>query len=198
MSISSDVEFIEFCSDFSYYSNILFISNSVFRTGNMQKFAQPMMNISQTMCPLILGYFTNVSEGKKIQICNEYITGHGIADKSETWNYHRLREGMLSFADVEGHEDFKELLIQRLLLNYFGNHRNFTYTLFTYPFRFEEYSSEYWQWFYRKCSMNFTGYKKYILTLFSIIIRFYYNSKFLNKLIKARTISENIIHNGRN
>ena len=197
-TISNEQEFVSFCSNINYYSNILFISNSVFRTNEMQKYAQEMTNISQTMCPYLLGYLKNLDNGNTIQIKMEHLISHGIADNTDTWDYHKLREGMLSFGDINGHKLFKQIMLSNLLIFYFGAKKRFALRMFLYPFIYKQYSKEYWNLFYYKLALCFNGKKKLYLFLIAAMIPLYYNSVLVNKIIGKKIKSKTVTNNGRN
>jgi hypothetical protein len=196
-SISNEEEFVSFCNNITYYSNILFISNSVFRTNEMRKYAQKMMNISQTMCPYLLGYLKNLEKGNTIKIKTEYLVTHGIADDNDTWDYHKLREGMLYFADIEGHKLFKQIMLPNLLLFYFNAKKRFAFRMFTYPFIYKQYTVEYWNLFYNRLALCFSGRKRLYLLLIAVMVPLYFNLAFVNKIIAIKVKNILVPDNGR-
>ncbi|MFT7033690.1 MAG: glycosyltransferase involved in cell wall biosynthesis [Cyclobacteriaceae bacterium] len=195
--ISNEQEFVHFCDNIRYYSNILFISNSVFRTKNFQINAQKMMNFSQSMCPWILGYILNLENGNSILIKTGHIIKHGIADKTDSWDYHNLREGLSYYAHLIGHELFKRVMLSNLLLFYFDAKKRFALRMFTYPFRYKQYPKEYWKSFYFRLALCFYGRKRVYLFLLAYLIPICYDLSFVNKIMKQK-IRENIVQdNGR-
>jgi hypothetical protein len=183
--ISNEEEFVQFCSNMSYYSNILFISNSIFRTKMMQKHLRLMYEYTNTLAPHIIGILKNVSEVNQIRIINKYISEHGVARGSDAWDHHRLCEGVLYFSDLKGHPLFKYDMVKNLFLNYFS-HNKFYSQLFLYPFRYENLSLDYWRWFYWKSAFLFSGMKSRYLLFLSRTIKFYYNLRLLNSIISKR------------
>ena len=196
-TISNEHEFVSFCNNINYYSNILFISNSVFRTNEMQKYAQEMMNISQTMCPYLLGYLKNIEKGNIIQIKTEHLISHGIADNTDTWDYHKLREGMVSFGDINGHKLFKQVMLSNLLVFYFNAQKRFLLRMFLYPFIYKQYSVEYWNLFYNRLALCFSGRKRLFLLLIAFMLPLYYNSSLVNKIIGKKIKIKTVTNNGR-
>ena len=197
-TLSNELDFVTFCDNFRYYSNILFISNSLFRTQAMRCFAQPMMNITHTMCPWILGYLMNLENGKVIQIKTEYLIINGVAENNDSWDYHKLLEGILSFADIEGHFIFKKKMLPNLILNYSGKNRLFILQMIKFSFQYVGYSAEYWKWFYRKSALCFTGYRKFSLLFLAAIVPIYLRSKFLHNILIHKIEIKSIAENGRN
>jgi hypothetical protein len=191
-TIYNEEEFIKFCANFSYYSNMLFISNSIFRVNSMQRNLRVMFEYTSTMSPHIIGILNNVSENRHIKIVNCIITEHGIAQEGETWNWHRLSEGVLYFFDVKGHTLFKTEMVRKLFQNYINPNR-FYGSLFVYSFRFKNYSIDYWRWYYLKSSFLFSGIKSVYLLFLSKTIKYYFSSRLINfiisKIIKSNPIA---------
>lgn len=197
-TISNEKEFVSFCNRIEYYSNILFISNSVFRTHNFQIHAKKMTDFSQTMCPWILGYIINLENDNSILIKTEHVISHGIAPKTDTWDYHKLREGLLSYADIVGHEFFKRNMLTNLLIFYFNVNKRFIWRMFKYPFEYKQYSKEYWKWFYIRLAMCFYGRKRLFLFVLAHLIPIYYDSALFKKIIDKKIRSKIVLDNGRN
>jgi hypothetical protein len=193
-TISNEKEFIKFCTNFRYYSNMLFISNSIFRVNSMQRNLHIMFEYTNTLAPHIIGILKNVSQNKCIKIVNNLITEHGITEEVERkWDtQHRIREGVLYFTDLKDHGSFKTEMARNLFNNYFSTKRFFT-SLFAYPFKHKNYSIDYWHWFYWKSSFLFSGIKSAYLLFLSMTIKYYFNSRLINtilsKRIKSNTIS---------
>lgn len=184
-SITNEKEFIQFCSNIRYYSNMLFISNSVFRAKEMHKYLRILFEYTNTMAPHIIGILKNVSENKKIKIVNKFLTEHGIAQGEDRWDYHRLHEGVLYFSDVKDHIAFKKDMVRKLYQSYMSPKRFFI-SLFVYPFRYKSYSVEYWHWFYWKSAFLLGGIKSLYLMSLSITIKYYFNSRIINAIISKR------------
>lgn len=193
INITNEHEFIQFCSNFKYYSNMLFISNSIFRVEAMQKHLRVMFEFTNTLAPHIIGILKNVSENKQIKIINNYITEHGVARGTDSWDRHRLCEGVLYFSDLKDHTLFKTEMVKNLFLSYYS-HNRFYDQLFKYPFRYENLSIDYWHWFYWKSAFLFRGIKSKYLLFLSRTIKFYYNSKLINYLISKRLKSKSIVN----
>ena len=185
MILSSEKDYIKFCSNFSYYSNMLFMSNSIYRVNAMQNHLRIMFEFNNTLAPFLIGNLKNLSENKRIKIINKFIVEHGRVEAGQTWDSHKLREGILHFSDLEGHAEFKSKVLPKLLKDYISPGWFYIY-LFIYPFRYGNYNADYWRWFYQKSSFLFTGFRSYYLSFLAKTIKYYYTSKIINKIISKR------------
>ena len=184
-TINNEHEFINFCSNYKYYSNMLFISNSVFRTKAMKNHLRLMFEFTNSMAPHIVGILKNVSENNRIKIINTFITEHGVASEEDSWDWHRLREGVLYFSDLQNHNEFKTKVASKLFEKYLSAN-NFYIHAFVYPFRYENYSPEYWKWYYWKSAFLFTGVKSIYLNLLSSTVKYYLTSSIINLVVSTK------------
>lgn len=191
--IDNESDFINFCNNFFYYSNMLFMSNSIYRVKTMQKHLRVMFEFNNTLAPFMIGNLLNLNEGMRIRIVNKFVIEHGRVVSGESWDQHKVREGVLYFADLKGNVEFKNKMVRKLYLNYIAPKRFYIAT-FVYPFRYANYSSEYWSWFYHRSSILFSGFRHIYLNFLSSTIKFYYNSKLINTIILKR-IKKKIITN---
>ena len=180
--IPTEADFIRYCSNLRYYSNMLFISNSIFRVLPMQNHLRSMYEFTNTMAPHIVGILKNLSESMQIKLINKYITCHGRAEDNERWDMHRLREGVLYFSDIKGHDEFRKKMVSKLYREYLCPKR-FYIPLFVYPFRHKNYDVTYWSWFYWKSAFLFDGEKSFYLLFLAVCHKFAYRSKMINKIM---------------
>jgi glycosyltransferase involved in cell wall biosynthesis len=172
---------IDFNSDFGYYSNMMFISNAVFRTSVILKETFYMSGSIKTMAPHLVGVYRCVEKGFSIKIVNNFIIEHGIPEsEQDKWDYERLIIGLLCFIDADINLKIKEKLLPKLFLRYVNGEKLFFRRLLVYPYRSLNGDRFFWSYFLLKSATLFSGFRFFYLILLGSIIR----SKFVNDFFK--------------
>lgn len=174
-------DLIDFNSDFGYYSNMLFISNSVFRNRVIICETFYMSNAIKTIAPHMVGIYRCVEKGFSIKIVNQFIIEHGRPeDEQDKWDYERLILGLLYFIDAEIDIKVKQVLLPKLFVEYLGAEKKFYRRLLLYPYYSTNEDRFFWSYFLLKTATLFTGFRFFYLITLGIIIR----SKFVNSFCK--------------
>ncbi len=183
---------LQFSNNFGYYSNLLFISNSVFKVPIMLKQTFFMMNSIRTMAPHLTGIYRNVEHGHSIAIVNEHIVEHGIPDiNNGLWDYQRLLNGLLYFKDIEIHSDIKKSLLPELYLNYINCGRSKYKRLLKFAFEIKNLRDNNLSDFYFRSAMLFRiNIFFFYLIILGVIFRIPLCLWCLNKMRKDNCIFE--------
>lgn len=118
---------LEYLSNHSYYSNFLFISNSVYNVEEFRKYIFHMANGLRTIAPHVIASLNLLSENKKMKLVDEFIVQHGRVEKGDgNWSYARLISGVVYLYDSDIPVRFKLRFIPVLLNNYISSGKNST------------------------------------------------------------------------
>jgi glycosyltransferase involved in cell wall biosynthesis len=172
---------IEFNNNFGYYSNMMFISNSIFRTNIILKETFYMSSAIKTMAPHLVGIYRCVAKGFSIKIVNQLIIMHGLPEnEKDKWDYDRLILGLLYFIDAEIDIRIKEQLLPKLFVKYLGGENRFYKSLLLYPYKSLNEDRSFWSYFLLKSAALFSGFRFFYLIFLGTIIRV----KFINIFFK--------------
>jgi glycosyltransferase involved in cell wall biosynthesis len=198
-TISNIKDLIDFNTDIGYYSNMLFISNSIFRTKEMLTQTFYMMGSVKTMAPHLVGVYRCVQNGFSIKIVNEHIINHGIPESlNNHWDKERLISGLLFFIDSEISDDIKKELLPGLFLNYVGGVKFFYRRILVYPFKSSNWNRYYWSHFFLKAANLFNGPRLVYLIILGILIRNGIIFKLLSLIFKKRQVKNQSLDVFRN
>ncbi|MFN3998114.1 glycosyltransferase [Algoriphagus sp.] len=173
---------IDFCDDFGYYSNMVFISNSIFKTKIILDETFYMSNAIRTMAPHLVGIYRCVEKGFSIRVVNKFITEHGQPENiQDKWDYERLILGLLYFNDSEIDFKIKKKLLPKLLLNYLDGKKRFYRFLLLFPYTSSNGDRFFWSSFLLKTAALYSGFRFFYLIILGVIIR----NKFINNFFKC-------------
>lgn len=198
LTIKDEKEFVDFCSNIRYYSNILFISNGIFRRKHILQYAQEMMNYSQTMAPQIIGILHCLKNKYEILVLNDLIVEHGRPNREEMWDNFKLKEGFLNFRNVTEFKEFKHTLMPLVLKHYLVADKSII-NIIRYPLKYAEFDYYYWKWFFDsvKSILNFK-YKLFIQFVIIIFLPLTHKLPWIKKIISMVVQIEYVKNNGRN
>lgn len=172
---------IDFNSNFGYYSNMMFISNAVFRASIILKETFYMAGSIKTMAPHLVGVYRGVEKGFSIKIVNNFIIEHGLPEsEQDKWDYERLIIGLLYFIDADINTKIKQKLLPKLFLKYVGGEQLFFRRLLVYPYRSLNADRFFWSYFLLKSATLFSGFRFLYMIFLGSIIRI----KFVNDFFK--------------
>lgn len=136
---------LEYLSHLSYYSNFLFISNSVYNVDEFRKLTFHMANGLRTIAPHVIASLNLLSENKKIKLVDEFIIQHGRVEKGEAnWSSARLISGVMHLYDSDIPDLFKLSFIPALLNNYVSRGKKSTKNYVGFVLRnFEKIDGQY-------------------------------------------------------
>jgi glycosyltransferase involved in cell wall biosynthesis len=164
---------IQFCDNFGFYSNLLFISNSVFRTKYILPETFFMANGIRTLSPHMIAIFRCVEKGYSVKMVNKFIINHGtVDDKSYNWDYERVISGILHYLDLEIDLRIKKTLLPKLFLNYVGGNDRFYGIMLLYPYRSLNRDRYFWSYFLLRAANLFSNFRYFYLIILGTIIRY--------------------------
>lgn len=167
------------------YSNLLFISNSIFNKTIILKQISLLYKFAGSLAPHIPAIIASVKNGHAIIWLNDEITSHGRPKEiNGSWDLHLLRTGFLSFVDIDFDDDFINIAMPSIYEKYVENH--FVKNMFLLPYRTRAYSSNYWKRYFFKMSSIYSGFKMYYLLFCGIIISLVFRIGFLHKYLIKR------------
>jgi hypothetical protein len=108
------------CNVKGFYSNLLFISSSVFRTSTMLQHLGIGYHWNYSLSPHVAMLIKAMSYSGSIQLVPLHIVSHGRPDSEQQWNVVRLVTGFTTLADIEGAEKFQLLAMPYLMDVYLG------------------------------------------------------------------------------
>jgi hypothetical protein len=177
--VDSEKSLIQLASNPGYYSNLLYISNSVFRVKNILEETFPMSNAIRTIAPHVVGIFNQVSKGNKIVLVNSFITDHGrVSEGEENWDRIRLITGVLFMADADISESIKKKLIPVLLKNYIGRKKSFAWLALSFYLKDFKYDTDYWRGFFFKSAYILRGLDRFVCLSYGVFL----TNKFVRRL----------------
>jgi hypothetical protein len=134
------------CRDTGFYSNLLFISSSVFRTEVMRRHLSTGYHWGYSIAPHIAILLTCIPAGATVSIVPSSLVEHGVAEKKDQWNRSRLVTGFTSLAEIESSEQFARIAMPGIAMHYVGGRliRSMVRDFFADTGR----PSQYWQMHY--------------------------------------------------
>lgn len=145
LSIVNKSNCLEYLSNLSYYSNFLFISNSVYNVDEFKKFTFHMANGLRTIAPHVIASLNLLAENNKMKLVDQFIINHGRVEKGEAnWSSARLISGVIHLYDSDIPDLFKLSFIPVLLNNYISRGKKSTKNYVGFVLRnFEKMDGQY-------------------------------------------------------
>ena len=166
-------EFHSFNSNLNIFSNILFLSNSIFSIKKVKYVLNDSVHYMNSMLPqfsIVLNCLKNNNE--LLIIGEKYIVKHGKPNSVDHWSVIDL---ILSLSSLVYHHktQIERKIISSIIASY-REKQNFYLFFLRFPFYLEKTSTEKWRIAYFDLSRNFRGMKTVYLLLLGLTIRFYY------------------------
>jgi glycosyltransferase involved in cell wall biosynthesis len=111
------------CMELRFYSNLLFISNSVFRCAEMVRRLAIGYHWAFSMAPHIAMLVDAMSAGGRVRLIPRELVRHGLAGPADQWNATRVHGGFTSLADLESGGAFVAKAMPAVARHYVGGRR---------------------------------------------------------------------------
>jgi glycosyltransferase involved in cell wall biosynthesis len=108
------------CKEFRFYSNLLFISSSVYRRQEMIERLSIGYHWCFSMAPHIAMLVDAMSVGRQVRLVPHELVCHGLAITSDSWNLTRVLSGFTSLADLERGGEFISSAMPAVAYQYLG------------------------------------------------------------------------------
>jgi glycosyltransferase involved in cell wall biosynthesis len=113
-------ELANYCKRNEFYSNLLFISSSIFKTSVMINNLSVGYHWNYTLSPHVAIIIKYLSIKGSICLIPQQLVIHGRAESEQQWNFVRLITGFTALADIEGAELFNIHAMPHIMRNYMG------------------------------------------------------------------------------
>jgi glycosyltransferase involved in cell wall biosynthesis len=118
--LKSQFELAMMCRDPKVFSNLLFISSSVFRRESMVSRLGIGYQWCNTIAPHIAILMDLMNAGASVRFCPHEVVEHGRPEAGRAWNPLRLQAGFPFLADLESGRVFAEVAMPSILSSYLG------------------------------------------------------------------------------
>jgi|GEM_PF-2718888 len=120
LTINSLSEICDHASDPWCFSNLLFITTSVYRRQDFLPYISTAYHWNAAVAPHLVCLFSALRDGKKARIHPTRIAKVIPAEGAERWNLIRLRMGLQTLAEIEGCEIELHRLFGALMQKWYG------------------------------------------------------------------------------
>lgn len=111
------------CVNPLFYSNLLFLSSSVYRRQTMVSRLGVGYHWCYSAAPHVAMLVDAMSDGGTIILIPHELVRHGQADDNQHWNVTRVSSGFISLGDMESGGDFPAKAMPVIALHYLGGSR---------------------------------------------------------------------------
>lgn len=173
LTITGLNEFYSFNSNLNIFSNILFLSNSIFSIKKVMNVLSDSVHYMNSMLPQFSIVLNCLKRNNELLIIGkEYIVKHGKPNSKDHWSVIDLVSSLSSL--VYHHDTPMERKIISSIISSYREKQNFYLFFLRFPFYLENTTSEKWRRVYLDLSRNFSGLKSLYLLLLALTIRYYY------------------------
>jgi glycosyltransferase involved in cell wall biosynthesis len=118
--LKGQLELAMMCKDPKFFSNLLFISSSVFRRASMMSRLGVGFQWCGTIAPHIAILLDLMNSGASVRLCPYEVVEHGRPEAIRAWSPLRLQAGFPFLADLETGRVFAEVAMPSILSSYLG------------------------------------------------------------------------------
>jgi glycosyltransferase involved in cell wall biosynthesis len=111
------------CRNPLFYSNLLFISSSVYRRQTMVSRLSIGYHWCFSSAPHIAMLLDAIGAGGRMRLLPRELVRHGQAGAADNWNVTRVSAGFISLGDMESGGDFPANAMPAIALHYLGGRR---------------------------------------------------------------------------
>lgn len=160
-------EFSNICIQGNYFSNLLFISSSVFNRNISLKYLNTAYHWAYSMGPQIVIMVKAVIDGYTIKTSCEEIVSHG-STPGKTWSPIRLVHGMMTLSEIEGADEFARCAMPFIAEMYIG--QKWLQRIIVSFVRPSTRDKFFWRSFWTRIGCAIRGPKGFIIILLSVLL----------------------------
>gem|GEM_PF-4235729 len=176
---------VAYLSNHSYYSNFLFISNSVYRTNDFKKYTFQMSNGLRTIAPHIIVSLNLLCTDKKVSLIDEYLVNHGrVVEGESNWSPSRLISGVVDIYNSDIPKYYKNNFIPVLLNNYVSAGEFSAKSYFSFALKNFDINES--RNFLFKCAAIHKSYKSLQLIFFGYLVGNIFVNRLLSGIYKSK------------
>lgn len=161
--LKSQFELAVMCKKPKFFSNLLFISSSVFRRKSMISRLGVGYQWCNTIAPHIAILMDLMNTGASIRLCPHEVVEHGRPEEIRAWNPLRFQVGFPSLADLESGRVFAEVAMPSILSSYLG--RRWLLKMGSRFLLNSEKSPKFWVAFYFRYAAIIGGWKGVLMII---------------------------------